>query len=89
MNSFSPVGTLQQARMTLLYSRSVLVVGTWNSVTRPKLLSTMADEDQALGLCPNCGSILPSGAVLIEYEVSGDKRVFAECPQCSEPVRPN
>ena len=49
----------------------------------------MADKNQALGVCPNCSSILPSGSVLIEYEVSGEKRVFAECDQCREPVRPN
>lgn len=48
----------------------------------------MSQATATLGTCPFCGSGVSRGAVLIEYEVDGDPRVFAECSRCGEPVRP-
>ncbi|WP_449271650.1 DUF7837 family putative zinc-binding protein [Halolamina pelagica] len=38
----------------------------------------------SLGSCPVCGNDIPTDLLLIEYETG----VFAECPQCREPVHP-
>jgi len=48
----------------------------------------MVDQDQSIGVCPFCGSTLPAGSVLIEYESAGEQRVFARCSDCREPVHP-
>jgi len=39
-------------------------------------------------VCPYCGSTLEAGSIILEYEVEGERRVFAECTQCNEPVHP-
>ena len=48
----------------------------------------MASPTTDLGRCPLCGTTIPSGATLIEYDVNGETRVYAECAACDEPVRP-
>jgi hypothetical protein len=37
---------------------------------------------------PFCEAVIPTGTVLLEYEVNGETRVFAECYECDEPVQP-
>ncbi|WP_152436393.1 DUF7837 family putative zinc-binding protein [Halosimplex carlsbadense] len=42
-----------------------------------------------LGACPNCDVMIPSANLLIRYESEGDwPRLFAECPDCENPVHP-
>ncbi|WP_449267266.1 DUF7837 family putative zinc-binding protein [Halalkaliarchaeum desulfuricum] len=48
----------------------------------------MSQATASLGTCPLCGTRVSRDAVLIEYEVDGDPRLFAECPECEQPVRP-
>ena len=48
----------------------------------------MSNTASELGTCPSCGSDIPAGALLIEYEAEGETRFFAECDECDEPVRP-
>lgn len=48
----------------------------------------MSNATSGIGSCPFCGSTLESDAILVEYEVDGETRVFAECLQCDEPVKP-
>ncbi|WP_265107790.1 phage terminase large subunit family protein [Halosolutus halophilus] len=49
----------------------------------------MNGDQSTLGRCPECGSSIPSGWQLIEYErEDGADGVFAECPSCSEVVAP-
>jgi formate dehydrogenase maturation protein FdhE len=48
----------------------------------------MAEHNQPVGVCPFCGSTLPAGSVLIEYEADDEQRVFARCSDCREPVHP-
>ncbi|WP_456071253.1 DUF7837 family putative zinc-binding protein [Halospeciosus flavus] len=48
----------------------------------------MPSEHQTLGVCPECGADIPSGSVLLEYEQEGERSVYAECPDCVEPVHP-
>jgi len=48
----------------------------------------MSDTASKLGVCPFCEAVIPTGTVLLEYEVNGEKRVFAECYECDEPVQP-
>lgn len=44
----------------------------------------MSVQRSPLGNCPFCGEEIPGGNVLIEYEDG----LFAECPECGEPVQP-
>jgi hypothetical protein len=48
----------------------------------------MLDTASQIGVCPFCGSAITAGAVLLEYEVEGETRMFAECYECDEPVQP-
>jgi len=48
----------------------------------------MTSKTQSLGVCPECSAEIPSGAVLVEYERDGGPVVYAECPDCVEPVHP-
>ena len=48
----------------------------------------MAVHDSPLGVCPHCGTTLSAGSILIEYEVDGEQRVYADCVTCNEPVHP-
>jgi hypothetical protein len=41
-----------------------------------------------LGTCPLCDAAIPAGLVLIEYEREDGPAAFAECPDCTEVVRP-
>ncbi|MCD2199568.1 hypothetical protein LPA44_06625 [Halobacterium sp. KA-4] len=50
---------------------------------------SMSTESKSLGVCPECGAAIPSGAVLVEYERNGHQVVYAECPDCVEPVHPS
>jgi hypothetical protein len=64
-------------------------IGTWKLVTRSKFPPPMSNTASELGTCPFCGSKIQSGALLIEYEVAGETRFFAECYECDEPVKPH
>jgi len=48
----------------------------------------MSDTASKLGVCPFCEAVIPAEAVLLEYEVNGENRIFAECYECDEPVQP-
>lgn len=48
----------------------------------------MATNDSTLGACPVCGTKIPAGLLLIEYERNEDRAMYAECPACEEPVHP-
>jgi hypothetical protein len=48
----------------------------------------MSDTASTLGVCPFCESVIPAGAALVEYNVEDETRVFAECYECDEPVKP-
>ena len=48
----------------------------------------MSDTGSDLGTCPYCGSVIPIRAILVEYNVNGETRLFAECYECDEPVQP-
>lgn len=48
----------------------------------------METSDSPLGVCPFCGSLLNVGSVIIEYEASGERRIYADCATCDEPVHP-
>lgn len=48
----------------------------------------MSSEHSTLGTCPRCHADIPRGMVLIEYESEGTTAVYAECPECTEPVQP-
>ena len=39
----------------------------------------MSNTASELGTCPFCELTVPAGATLIEYEVEGETRLFAEC----------
>lgn len=49
----------------------------------------MITDESLLGTCPECDEAIPVGWKLIEYEqTDGSIGVFAECPSCTEVVRP-
>ena len=48
----------------------------------------MASSTTDLGQCPFCGTTIRPSMVLIEYDVNGETRVYAECAECTEPVQP-
>jgi hypothetical protein len=48
----------------------------------------MSNTASELGTCPFCETAIPAQAVLIEYEVEEETRLFAECTECNEPVQP-
>ena len=48
----------------------------------------MSNASSELGTCPFFRSAIRAGAILVEYEVEGETRVFAECLECEEPVQP-
>ncbi|CCQ35487.1 small CPxCG-related zinc finger protein [Natronomonas moolapensis 8.8.11] len=48
----------------------------------------MSSSASELGTCPFCGSAITAGAILVEYKVENETRVFAECYECEEPVQP-
>jgi len=49
----------------------------------------MTEPNPMLGTCPQCGSEVCEGSVMIEYETKdGDAGVWAECPDCAMIVDP-
>lgn len=51
-------------------------------------MSTSAAND-SLGACPRCNARIPVRNLLISYERDdGDHAVYAECPDCGDPVHP-
>ncbi|WP_449272137.1 DUF7837 family putative zinc-binding protein [Halorubrum halophilum] len=48
----------------------------------------MSQAPSSLGACPFCELPVPRNAILIEYVVNNEERVYAECPKCKEPVQP-
>jgi len=48
----------------------------------------MSKPTRLLGTCPFCGSEVRREAVIVEYDINGEARVFVECYECEEPVRP-
>lgn len=48
----------------------------------------MSQAPSSLGACPFCEMLVSRDAILIEYVVDGEERVYAECPECREPVQP-
>ena len=48
----------------------------------------METRSSTLGVCPFCGSTLKAGSIILEYEVDGQRRVYAQCSECGEPVHP-
>lgn len=48
----------------------------------------IARESQTVGDCPTCRTPIPSARVLIKYEADGERRMYAECPDCLDVVRP-
>lgn len=47
-----------------------------------------SDADDTLGRCPRCGEALATSQLLIRYETDDGDAVFAECPDCEDPVHP-
>jgi len=62
----------------------------WNLESRHTLQvpPPMATQNSTLGVCPFCRSTLESGSIILEYEVDGQRRVYAQCVECGEPVHP-
>jgi hypothetical protein len=48
----------------------------------------MSTEGSRLGRCPECAAEIPARLSLIEYDKDGERAVYAECPDCRVPVRP-
>ncbi|WP_449267298.1 DUF7837 family putative zinc-binding protein [Halalkalirubrum salinum] len=48
----------------------------------------MSQAATSLGTCPFCGTLVSPSEILIEYKVEGEHRLYAECSDCKEPVRP-
>lgn len=48
----------------------------------------MATDRSSLGRCPVCGTEIPAGLLLIEYETASGPEAYAECPSCGDPVNP-
>jgi len=68
----------------------LILVRNLEIVTRSKFPfpNGMSNTDSSQGVCPLCGSTIPAGAILIKYEVESETRLFAECYECEQPVRP-
>lgn len=60
-------------------------LGKSHTLQVPPSMSNTASE---IGTCPFCGSAVSAEATLIEYEVEGELRLFAECYECRDPVQP-
>ena len=46
-------------------------------------------RNQPLGRCPKCNVMIPTPNLLIRYETAdGWPKLFAECPDCRDPVHP-
>lgn len=48
----------------------------------------MSNTTSELGTCPFCGAVISAEGILVEYDVEGEKQVFAECYERKEPVKP-
>ena len=49
---------------------------------------SMSQAPSVLDVCPFCETRIPRDAILIEYVVDGEERMYAECPECKEPIQP-
>ena len=49
----------------------------------------MSLDAEPLGHCPECGTEIARGFLLIEYESGGRPARFAECPDCRNVVHPS
>lgn len=45
-------------------------------------------HSERLGDCPRCRTPIPAGNQLIRYERADGHAVYAECPDCGDPVHP-
>lgn len=43
---------------------------------------------QPLGACPRCDATVPESSLLIEYDATDGRGVYAECPDCEDVVTP-
>ncbi|WP_436929639.1 DUF7837 family putative zinc-binding protein [Halosimplex halobium] len=44
---------------------------------------------ETLGACPSCDVMIPTANLLIRYDSEGSwPKLFAECPNCGDPVHP-
>jgi hypothetical protein len=51
--------------------------------------SDSPSADPVLGTCPACDDVIPKANLLIAYQTAdGWPRMFAECPNCQDPVHP-
>jgi hypothetical protein len=48
----------------------------------------MSETQQPLGHCPHCETRIPTSRLLVEYETSGGRGLYAECPDCEDVVTP-
>lgn len=48
----------------------------------------MQPTTDSLGTCPQCRVPIPPRNLLISYERGDGRAVYAECPDCGEPVHP-
>jgi len=72
----------------ILYQRTLSEKWNLDPVTRSKFPLSMSQAVSSLGACPFCEIPVPRNAILIEYVVNNEERVYAECPKCKEPVQP-
>jgi hypothetical protein len=42
----------------------------------PSFQTRMSDSASELSTCPFCGSVIPAGAIIVEYEVAGEQQSF-------------
>jgi len=48
----------------------------------------MASNRSVLGACPRCHHRIPAAQLLIDYQTSEGRQIWAECPGCREVVHP-
>jgi hypothetical protein len=49
----------------------------------------MSNESDSLGVCPECGTELRAGQILVEYTTAdGTTEYFADCYSCETVVHP-
>ena len=45
-------------------------------------------QHESLGRCPYCGTMIHPAHVLIRYESKGQRRLYAECADCTNVIQP-
>jgi hypothetical protein len=79
--------TLATEEQRLTFEGGTYAIGG-ATVTRSLPLSMTTDES-TIGRCPDCSERIPSTWLLIEFEKDdGTTGCWAECPACSDVVRP-